>query len=369
MSKVHLFNPENDLALAADEPHFTPPAAALRLRRAGALLPSWLADAGDSVIDPEPCAADDAAWLSHRFGIDVAPVAAVCAEPGACSPWGWSADARRQFINAGVQACRLPDDVTLQTYRALSSRATASQLTAMIADCAPDGVLAVPAAVARCVDDAMRVIAGHDGRCYIKSPWSSSGRGVFPAANMSPATLRRQISGIIARQGFVTIEPAWDRVLDFAMLFTCSDGAAAFDGLSVFHTAGRCAYTGNVVAPQARLNDIIASHVGEELPVMVRSLVASALGRCVASRYDGRVGVDMMVVRKDDALKIVPCVEINLRHTMGMVAMAVAERLSVAHDALFSIGPAGASASGGIDLIPPSQGLRFVLNQNVLSTS
>ena len=35
MSRVHLFNPENDLALAADVNNYTPPVADRRLSEAG----------------------------------------------------------------------------------------------------------------------------------------------------------------------------------------------------------------------------------------------------------------------------------------------------------------------------------------------
>ena len=68
--KLHLFNPENDLALAANLDHYTPPKAAVDLRRSGALLPMWYADAGDRVL----CHGVNARWFDTvrtAFGIDV----------------------------------------------------------------------------------------------------------------------------------------------------------------------------------------------------------------------------------------------------------------------------------------------------------
>ena len=37
-------------------------------------------------------------------------------------PWGWSEDARRQFVAAGIDPATLPSDETLQHIRRLSHR-------------------------------------------------------------------------------------------------------------------------------------------------------------------------------------------------------------------------------------------------------
>ena len=68
MPGLHLFFPENDLALAQDNASYTAPPAAVKLRRAGATLPLWYGDAGDYVI------ADgvNARWyndVAGRFGL------------------------------------------------------------------------------------------------------------------------------------------------------------------------------------------------------------------------------------------------------------------------------------------------------------
>ena len=50
MSALHLFNPENDLALAAGAERYTPPRAAAEMARCGQLFPMWLAESADSVL-------------------------------------------------------------------------------------------------------------------------------------------------------------------------------------------------------------------------------------------------------------------------------------------------------------------------------
>ena len=49
---LHLFNPENDLALALGCRHYTPPPHAVAIHNAGALLPMWWAEKEDRVIAP-----------------------------------------------------------------------------------------------------------------------------------------------------------------------------------------------------------------------------------------------------------------------------------------------------------------------------
>ena len=42
----------------------------------------------------------------------------------------------------------------------------------------------------------------------------------------------------------------------------------------------------------------------------------------LAGIYEGPLGVDMMLVNTENATKLHPCVEVNLRRTMGHVALA-----------------------------------------------
>ena len=54
------------------------------------------------------------------------------------------------------------------------------------------------------------------------------------------------------------------------------------------------------------------------------------MGVLLKDRYAGAFGIDMMVVRRDDGdgFLLHPCVEINLRRTMGHVAISLTELCS-----------------------------------------
>ena len=98
---------------------YSPPHAAA-IHRAGALLPLWWAGEDDPVIAPEGLAAD-AGQLKERFGLhgNIFTGQPVKATP---APWGWSADAKRQFTLAGVRPETLPSDEMIGRLRLLSHR-------------------------------------------------------------------------------------------------------------------------------------------------------------------------------------------------------------------------------------------------------
>lgn len=65
--------------------------------------------------------------------------------------------------------------------------------------------------------------------------------------------------------------------------------------------------------------------------------VLMTINDLVAPHYDGPLGIDMMLYRDENGkIALNPCVEVNLRMTMGMVTAAMGERHGL-HGA-FSIG-------------------------------
>lgn len=306
MSKLHLFNPENDLALAAGCANYTPPRAARELHRAGALLPLWYAEPGDCVYAPEADAAE-VERLSARYGLGV--TAGSSGEP---APWGWSAHAVRQFRRMGVDG-PFPD---VELYRGLSHRRTAMLLHRALQLILPYELPAEPQEIT-----SVEMLPAGTG-FFIKAPWSGSGRGVADASLLPRTQVESLCRGIIARQGSVMVEPRLEKLRDFAMLFAVRrDGTVAYRGLSLFFNASANAYGGNIVAPQSRLASLLPV---EHLEATAEA-VAQALTGIVAG-YEGPVGVDMMLYRGADGhAAICPTVEVNLRMTMGAVALRLAE--------------------------------------------
>ncbi len=351
---IHLFNPENDLALGLGCRNYTPPPHAAALHRAGALLPFWWAEDGDSVIVPEPIAgmADD---LCREWGLRGK---VYDGERDIASPWGWSLDAKRQLCAAGVGSQYLPTDERIEQMRNLSHRRTSIEILARLGEEYPRGI--------EFTDPLQAVEMEMNCRgCYVKSPWSGSGRGVFCASSLSREALHSRVAGIINRQGSVILEPGLDKVMDFAALFYGDGERVSFRGWSVFETESRGMYVGNIVAPQQHLVSMITDRCdGDELWMLVGRLesILSGLTRGV---YRGWMGIDMMVYKDGgNECRIMPCVELNLRMTMGVVAMKIAERLCV-NDPHLLAWSHNAPAEGTI-LLPPAEGFTLSLAKMVL---
>lgn len=318
--RLHLFNPENDLALALGCRHYTPPPHAVAIHNAGALLPMWWAEEGDRVIAPE-IMQTEASRLARRFGLNGVIAGDVCGATS-LSPWGWSLDAKRQFLRAGVDGGILPDDTSIERIRQLSHRRMSVEILTRLDS---DNPIAIETTDPNVVVEAERNNPG----CYVKSPWSSSGRGVFCARSLDENALRRRAAGIIHRQGSVMVERGLDKVADFAALFHSDGHRVSFRGLSLFSTETRGMYSGNIVAPQSHIESRLSEMIDPEILMTLINREEEILTELTASAYQGWMGIDMMVYNDGGRLRVMPCVELNLRMTMGVVAMKVCERLGV----------------------------------------
>ena len=203
---------------------------------------------------------------------------------------------------------------------------------------------------------------------FFKSPWSSSGRGVIPSKGMPLSAVLTQAGGMIRRQGSVMIEQAYCKKRDFAMLFRKPEGAPAqYVGLSLFETSSQ-SYTGNILATESRLRAILSEQIDLESVDAVMETLPPLLDKYIGDGYSGYLGVDMMVVENPDGTRWVhPCVEINLRMTMGVVAhLFTRDHLMPGRDGMLTVSYGNAAAqsgytvdsgrlvSGSLPLVPPT---------------
>lgn len=329
MSYAHLFFPENDLALASDLSNYTPPRMARATHAAGETLPMWYGRPGDVFI----CNGVNNSWfnaMSEAFALrtDVFPHRPEEYTP---RPWGWSKASRRRLIAEGFSVDRLPDDAALNQIRSLSHRRSSVIIADALAAFLPDFRFTPPAVEAFTVDEALTVIDAFGGDCVIKSPWSNAGRGIAFTRGFSENALAQRISDIINAYNSVLIERAFDNICDFAMLFESTDsGDVRYVGLSLFETDKRGAYMRNIVANDIILADKIAEFLPENILRPVADSLCAILSDYIGGKYRGPLGIDMLVARTNAGNILNPCVELNLRNTMGHVAHALAENVLAA---------------------------------------
>lgn len=325
MATLHIFNPEHDIALASNLSNFTAPHAGRQLRADMGYLPALWAASDDYVLVEN---ADDAltaySRLMHRpfpgfvekRQLAHLPICRV-------EPWGWDLALRSFLLRYGVPTEVVPSEAEIAVIRDLSHRKTAVGLLrslAMEGTVGESVVLETSEAVALQVERWDRVV--------IKAPWSSSGRGIRFVNAALDDYQQRWLHNMLARQGAVIVEPYYDKVKDFAMEFE-SDGKGSVTclGLSLFHTSNG-AYTGNILASEDEKHEMISRYVSVDLLDSVQSSICKLLGPVFKDRYQGPFGVDMMLVNNgpNGSCLLHPCVEINLRRTMGHVALALSQQ-------------------------------------------
>lgn len=310
-----------------------------------AALPAWWAGAGDAVRAPMR----DGEWLCAGVqgrllpslewteGADLSGISAV-------EPWGWSPLLLEQVHRAGVPTGMLPDAEALRRIRAGSCRCRAVELLATLRSSA--------SAFGRewgqwlcgesfyCTDeDAVARLLARFPDTLLKASWSGSGKGLRLGRGGWVPPLTGWCRRVLREQGGVVVEPIYNKVYDLAMEFY-SDGQGRVDyrGLSRFVTTPRGTYVGNRVAPEAEHVRWLAAFLPAGLWQALRDELAARLSRMVGGDYRGPLGVDMMLCRLEGGgLCLHPCVEVNLRRTMGQVAADLSRFLAPGAEALFVI--------------------------------
>lgn len=328
---LHIFNPDHDLALAANKDNYTAPHAARQLRSELSFLPALWAQDGDVVLVDDVAAAHNAyrkLKLEKRAEVQFATLHEVKALFGdrrmvTVHPWGWDKPLCAALLAAGIPAEAVPSRVTLDIIRDLSNRTLAVKLLDHLKD--NEGVTGFSRTCNTYEEVIMFLEWNRD--IVVKAPWSCSGRGVryLNADKVSENTLL-WVNNTICAQHTVVAEVKCPKVIDFAVEFMAGkDGAIKACGLSLFSTVNG-AYTGNQLATEDEKRKRLAEYIPLALLDMVTEEIERFLAGHIRGAYVGPLGVDMMVVAGDDRFLLNPCVEINLRRTMGHVALALSQR-------------------------------------------
>ncbi len=288
---LHIFNCDNDLALANFSPGFTPPAHIRQMMDELSSLP--LAWGG---MDP-----------MGEDGVSV---------------WGWSPAVCHRLRQLGVPESSLPSHSQLIEIRRLSSRERAVELLSAMRQ---EGVCA-PFQSVFCIDEAqVEEALARWPRTILKAPWSSSGKGIRFGQGGREDTLRGWYRRILQQQGAVVVEPLYDKLHDLAMEFWSDGGGrVCYQGLSFFDTHPNGAYRGNLLLPELEKEAWLHRFVSPQYVLAVRQWLELRLGQMIGTAYRGYLGVDMMLVSSSetgDSVLLHPMVELNLRMTMGMASI------------------------------------------------
>lgn len=322
----YIFNPEHDLCLANGSPTFVPPESALKFGHdCRNIMENVLGQSGDGE---------------------------------AIVPWGWDNVLKYNLLKAGTPEELLPSDEALEQIRSLSHRRTAIKagkyIRERLKNSGPAGFLVkdTPEEIDR-PDMINDFLAKHPSAVF-KAPWSGSGKGLrWVRSNEFSHSDRGWCRNIITKQGSVIAEQREDVVCDFAMLFQSTATGIIFEGYSLFDTDNG-AYRSNILASDRYILAHLSRFIPENVLTAVRRQLTIFLKDNFSGRYEGYIGVDMFICRANTETDYVhgtdtfkkeknpgrfiptedsqgkyllnPCVEINVRMTMGLLARKYFDR-------------------------------------------
>ena len=337
MPKLHYFNPGHESAVLMGTRNYTPPLNVQRMIRELSFLPVWYADAEDYVFTDEITSPRFLSFLPK----ELRPFATPVTRKGlfdlnkkglelTAIPWGISMQSIDLFERLKKEiSLELSIPAWKEEYYALTGRQTAAICLDKIRELLPETEIPVSAKFCTKISEIEKYLLLQRAPFILKTPYSSSGRGIhwLPERKLTPKD-RTWIEGAFKKQGTVSIECALNKHQDFAMEFYSDGrGEVRYEGLSVFGTQEKGAYSGNVLGSQDYLNSFFRENVGEDLFLKIKEAVRSSLQSVYGNVYTGYLGVDMLTYRQPDGrLGIHPCIEINMRYTMGLVAKRISEK-------------------------------------------
>ena len=307
MKPIFVFNPEHDLALANGDRHYIPPKNIREMAR-----------------DLAPLM--DAALASSPWGV-------TSLDTGGCNlqPWGWDSSVVEHFKKRGISPKMLPADDALASLSRRSERATAHHLLSAFRSAHPNDCYVGESILLRHVED-IRDCVERYGHILLKAPLSGSGKGlrhVNADVDENGLSSLRKIeswaNALIQRHGYLTAEPFYTKVVDFAMEFCVDASGCRFIGYSLFNTDRHGRYIESLLMSDNAIEELLARYVSDDSIREVCRWIIMHCGEVIPVEWDTvhhplYFGVDMMIVAEGSGFKLHPCIEVNLRLNMGIIA-------------------------------------------------
>lgn len=350
----YFFNPTCEPAIANGSPYYTAPARLRQFENDLGYLPMWLAGANDQVLVngrldrqfekelgdlgfklPEILvlheAMNDLQWLHQKKGY--------------LRPWGWSPALYHLFKPAmnsfSAPFIQSPVAIWQAEHKRLYSRLSGHQLLRKVLDQPSPQWLADLSVIPETASELEMVnrLIGLHPAAVVKTPWSSSGRGLLNFPN--PDTKKKNdevLSGMLHQQGFVSVEPWLNKLADISYQFEICGGETTYLGRTFFETDPKGRYQRNFLTEERVLSDEITGFLNETHHQVV-DMLQRQLGQSDYARYyEGWIGIDAMIyLSADGQMKFHPVVEINGRFTMGALALKLRSYLAPGSHGFLSV--------------------------------
>lgn len=316
MEHLYIFNPDCELAIANGGRYYTSPANIVQMADDLAFLPAFMGKAGDRVLVKNKPDREFMRSVYEALAMECLLVVESELQHGPAltgEPWGVSPKMCHWLSVRGM------GEEWRTEQKEWYSRKMARKGLLKLFEVIPGLDKEIIPRICYSLVDIGQEISGGD--YLLKAPWSSSGKGLLSLAGSIGVKEKEWLCGMLRRQGYLMLEKRLNKEKDFAMEFYSGEEGVEFVGWSAFYTGDHGEYKGNLIGSQEKLEQMLAGVLREqemerlcrEMPRMLRDLLPD---------YRGYLGVDMMVYRDlSGRLCLQPCVEINLRYNMGIVAL------------------------------------------------
>jgi len=338
---IYIFNSTCELAVANGVFSYMPPKRFREMEAALATLPSFFARESDIVITPGKV---DKTWVDNMKACGFTMPQFLTKneinnlEIDFLRPWGWS-PAQHFYFKGIKQNCSKAFNSTVNSEwndssRDLYSRITSRDVLSSIISSNPLEIFPKIEELPRVCNsiDEVKQCVDSSERILLKSPWSSSGRGLYLLEpNILGEVNCQWVSGVLKNQKYVMAELWKTKVCDFSFQYFIDEQSDIESvGVTSFRTDKQGNYIGSnfsfhsVYENNARLKAFLTEDVISNLDSIIKSAINQSR---IPTEYYGYLGVDCMVYEDDGQYKIQPCVEINLRYNMGVLSLKIKEQL------------------------------------------
>ncbi len=338
MSKLYIFNPTNELAVADGGKGYIPSKHLAEFESNLDTLSFLFATSNDYVlVDNIP----DKSWL-ESFSLRGVSLPEFLKKEDLIlliksqeivikdiTPWGWSP----RMIRRVEEIIRLSPNIDLNSpnrkwtpkHKSIYGRETALKALKLVTQSYPNREKLIPDnlfPVKACTIVEVNSFLKINQNIVVKSPHSSSGKGVLM---LQKPVLNQQnidwILGAIKHSGYVMVEPFYNILNHFSIQFYIDKTQCRIVAFGAFscNTKGgyECNYIGGIeVSPKVK------QFVYDINIRLIAGILSDALKKLeIGNYYNGYLGVDMFLFEhQNGGLFLHPCVEINLRQNMGLVA-------------------------------------------------
>ena len=345
MRRVFLFNPTSEMAVANNTVSYVPPAFLRKFEKDVSPLMGFVGEGADFLVtENRNNGAFREFW--RKAGFELPEFTSLENIPYRIEedklfpvPWGWNKTVHRllsplrPFFDSSFVSS--PDFDWKEGYRDTFSRETSVRFMQDVKE-ETKGHEFISVPYTPVVVSTLKEIEEWNKKGKLpyvfKTPWSSSGRGLYPITEKQFVERSNiWVKSRLRQQKKLIIEPWLNKLQDVSFLFYIhAGGDVEYLGVNFFET-GRVGefkkeYIGMPEELMMRLDSI-------SLPVRWTEEVASVLSDVLVKKnfhefYCGPIGVDGLIYADErGGIKVHPCIEINFRLNMGYVNLKLKDIL------------------------------------------